>query len=528
MKNRTFEILLIILLIDIFMVAVSLAPDISIPIPGADELKIKVMNYATLTDFKVKDNSKAADSLISAYLDDDSTSNGRLQRHSLIDLGPSIKNDFLTNQQADGSYALDNFFNALLNQKDSAVVRVAHYGDSQLEGDRITCYVRNYFQQKFGGSGIGFTPFDDIASNVNLSRVSSPNWIRYSVFHNRYYNGYYGLSGNVYKFSKYAVVKEKKDTGETKTTDTIAPKLDIKKIYSNATVGISLYPSIYYTHAYLMYGHSDEACAMNVYNQSSNEKILSETLKPAEGFVMHRLDFPSSVRSFKLEFLGNVSPDFYGLLIEGSKGVQVDNYSIRGHSGDGLLLINPEYLAMQLKKLNVKLVIFQYGNNVVPSVRSDKACAQIQQMYLSIFKRFKSVAPNISILVIGAGDMASKVDGEYTSYPFIPKIKEAQKAAALEAGCAYWDLFGVMGGSNSILTWTKKGLASHDGHFTNKGQKLIGKELFNALMVEYNQYQYRQGKPKREIASSEKPEKKVIKKKHKTQASKKTIKKTEH
>jgi len=92
------------------------------------------------------------------------------------------------------------------------------------------------------------------------------------------------------------------------------------------------------------------------------------------------------------------------------------------------------------------------------------------------------------------------IEGEYSSYPFIPKIKEAQKAAALEAGCAYWDLFEVMGGANSILTWTKKGLASHDGHFSSKGQKLIGKELFNALMVEYNQYQYRQGKQKKEVA----------------------------
>ena len=495
------------------MIAVSLAPDISIPIPGSDDLKIKIMNYASLTDFRVKGNSKTADSLINAYLDDDSTSNGRLYRRSLLDLGPTIKNSFLTNKQSDGSYALDNFFSALLNQKDSATVRIEHYGDSQLEGDRITCYVRSYFQEKFGGSGIGFVPFEDIADNMNLSRVSSPNWIRYTVFHDRYGCGYYGLSGNVYKFSKYAVVKAKKDTSETKTGDTTAPKLDVQKIYNNAIVNITLRPSVYYTHAYLMYGRSQEDCSMNIYNLANNQKLLSETLKPSSGFTMYPLNFSSTVRSFRLEFSGSVSPDFYGLMIDGSKGVQVDNYGIRGHSGDGLLLINLEYLAIQLKKLNVKLLIFQYGNNVVPSVKSDKACAQIKEMYLNIFKRFKSIAPDISILVIGAGDMATRIEGDYTSYPFIPKIKEAQKAAALEAGCAYWDLFEVMGGSNSILTWTKKGLASHDGHFSATGQKLIGKELFNALMVEYNQYQYRLGKQKKVVAS---PEKKTQVKKKKT------------
>ena len=149
---------------------------------------------------------------------------------------------------------------------------------------------------------------------------------------------------------------------------------------------------------------------------------------------------------------------------------------------------------MQLKKLNVKLVIFQYGNNVVPSVKSDKGCQLIGDMYTRLFLRFKSAAPGISILVIGAGDMSTMIDGTYASYPFIPKIRDAQKNAALKAGCAFWDLFEMMGGANSVTTWTNSGLGSHDGHFTNKGQKIIGKELFNALMVEYNQYQFRQRK----------------------------------
>jgi hypothetical protein len=174
--------------------------------------------------------------------------------------------------------------------------------------------------------------------------------------------------------------------------------------------------------------------------------------------------------------------------------VQVDNYAIRGHSGDGLLLINPDYLATQLKKLNVHLVIFQYGNNVIPYVNTDRGCEELEDMYYGIFTRFKKVAPNISIMVIGASDMATMYNGAYYSYPYIPKIRDAQKNAALKAGCAFWDLFEVMGGANSILTWTNKGLASHDGHFTNNGQKIVGNELFNALMIEFNQYKFRQRK----------------------------------
>ena len=490
MKNKTFEVFMIILLVDILLVAFSFLPEVSI----SDGLIIKFLHYSSISDFHYKDNSKIADSLISTYLDSTNSNNGKLHRTSLTGLGPKIKNNYLMNPNNEGKYALDNFFKTLLKEKNSSIVRVAHYGDSQLEGDRITCYIRNFFQQKFGGSGIGFVPFDDIANNVNLERISSPNWMRFTVFHNRYYCGYYGLSGNVYKFTKYAVIKSKDDTIGSTGKDSASARINIHEVFKNATVGIALHPFISYNNIFLMYGHSSVGCHMNIYNQANNEKVLSEKLEPAENFTMHKLDFSSSIKSFKLEFSGDQSPDFYGLLIEGNNGIQVDNYSIRGHSGDGLLLINPEYLATQLKKLNVKLVIFQYGNNVIPYVKSDERCTQMEQMYSDIFTRFKNIAPEISILVVGAGDMSFMTDGAYTSYPYIPKIRDAQKRAALKAGCAFWDLFEVMGGSNSVLTWTKNGLATYDGHFTPKGQKIIGKELFNAIMVEYNQYKFRQRK----------------------------------
>ena len=495
MKNKTFEIFLIILLLDISIVAISFIPGIIIPLPGNDRLKIKVIDYTTLFDFRYKDNNRTADSLINKYLSNDSLNYGKLHRTSLSALRPKIENEFLVNPENNGSYALDDFFQALLEEKDKNVVRIAHYGDSQLEGDRITCYIRADFQNKFGGCGVGFIPFDDIANNVNLIRHSSPNWIRYTVFHNRYGGGYYGLSGNVYKFSKYAFVKNKNDSLDNNGADSSPAKTSKKQVaFHNATVCITLSPGIKYSNASLMYGRSSAKCLVNVYNMANNEKIIADSLNPAESFTLHKLDFPSPVRSFKMEFSGDASPDFYGLLIDGKNGVQVDNYAIRGHSGDGLLLMNPEYLAKQLQKLNVRLVIFQYGDNVVPYVNSDKKCEQMEKMYFSIFTRFKNIAPDISILVIGAGDMAAMRDGEYISYRYLPKIRDAQKRAAFKARCAFWDIFEVMGGSNSILVWTKEGLASHDGHFSNKGQKLIGKELFDALMVEYNQYQFRQRK----------------------------------
>ena len=51
--------------------------------------------------------------------------------------------------------ALDYFLKALVDESPSEVIRVLHYGDSQLEGDRVSDYLRNRLQMLFGGEGPG-------------------------------------------------------------------------------------------------------------------------------------------------------------------------------------------------------------------------------------------------------------------------------------------------------------------------------------------------------------------------------------
>jgi hypothetical protein len=60
-------------------------------------------------------------------------------------------------------------------------LRIMHYGDSQLEGDRITAYLRNKLQSQFGGTGPGLVAVADIVPSFSIDRVISDNWIRYSV-----------------------------------------------------------------------------------------------------------------------------------------------------------------------------------------------------------------------------------------------------------------------------------------------------------------------------------------------------------
>lgn len=416
--------------------------------------------------------------------------------------------------------ALDDFFAALIQEKDNTLVRVAHYGDSQLEGDRVTEHIRRNLQAKFGGGGLGYVPFDDVASNSNYTRTNSGKWWRYNVFNmRRKNNSYYGLSGSVFRFAKGSntpdstkasksikiikpdstiklkkdtvkliakadtVKKTKKDTTSTKT----AKALPQNGVLKNASVTYRLAKWVNYERVSLMYGQAKESFGVKCFTLD-NQLIYTDSIAPLMGFANKKLNIPAGLKGFKLEFTGTTSPDLYGLQIDDTTGIIVDNYAIRGHSGDGLFRINDQYLAQQLQGTNTKLIIFQYGANMLPYLESDKECKYYEDAFYRLFKKFKKAAPNAAILVIGNGDMGFVKEGEEKSYPFVRCLSNVQKNAATRAGCSFWSLLDAMGGENAILTWNRKGLCALDGHLSPKGQKIIANLIFKAIMREYNNY----------------------------------------
>lgn len=415
--------------------------------------------------------------------------------------------------------ALDGFFATLIQEKDNTLIRVAHYGDSQLEGDRVTSHIRHNLQAKFGGGGLGYVPLDDVASNSAYTRTNTGKWWRYNVFNmRRKNNSYYGLSGSVFTFAKGSnvadnakanttksiksdstkkikkdtlkliaktdtVKKAKKDTSSTKT----AKALPQNGVLKNASVTYKFSKWVSYKTVSLMYGQATESFGVKCFTLD-NELIYTDSIAPLMGFANKKLNIPAGLKGFKLEFTGTVSPDLYGLQIDDTTGIIVDNYAIRGHSGDGLFKINDEYLAQQLQGTNTKLIIFQYGANMLPYLESEKECNYYEDAFYRLFRKFKKAAPDAAILVIGNGDMGYVKEGEEQSYPYVRCLSDVQKKAATRAGCSFWSLLDAMGGENAILTWNRKGLCALDGHLSPKGQKIIADLIFKAIMREYNNY----------------------------------------
>ncbi len=233
---------------------------------------------------------------------------------------------------------------------------------------------------------------------------------------------------------------------------------------------------------------------MRISDQKSGTEITTLQLTESKPFGLQKVQFAGSCNTLRFDFRTGVNPEIYGFFIDGEKGVQVDNFAIRGHSGDGLLKIDRKFLEQQYDKLNVKLIILQYGMNVMPTVKKEKDLERVRKYYIELFSGMRKRVNGASILVIGPGDMGVIRRGSNVSHPYIGKVVEIIKQAAIENGCAFWNTYELMGGENSIMTWAQKGFAARDGHFINRGQKIIAGEMFKGLMDSYKNFNERKNK----------------------------------
>ncbi|MDX2062133.1 MAG: hypothetical protein SFY70_03660 [Bacteroidia bacterium] len=412
----------------------------------------------------------------------------------------------LSNPLVGGTTPLDGFFEQLAAVDDSTVqlIRIGHYGDSQIEGDRVTMFLRRKFAEDFGGGGLGLLPIVEPTSHFSLERACSANWVRNTVFQNRASHSRYNYGGTVYHYGVGLLARPNPrykapvidSTGKwTEVPKDSAGKPEPEFFYTptgrmEADIVFRLRSGATYATARLLWG-GEATTRLRVYQ--GKDVVYDDTLRGDGTYHELRLPIAAGTNPVKLRFDGP-SPEVYGLVLDPWRGVQVDNLAIRGHSGNELVRIDDGFLAQQLRQHTVRLLILQYGGNVVPWPVTDASFKWLEDDLYKNLMRFKRLAPQASILVVGVADMAHKSEGKVTSYASVPLILAAQKRAAERAGCAFWDLYSSMGGKGSIIRWvhrTPPMAAADYAHFSFGGQKLVAELLYKALMNEYTLYRRR-------------------------------------
>ena len=375
-----------------------------------------------------------------------------------------------------------NLYRFFHHLHDSAFTRIMHYGDSQLEGDRITAFLRNKFQVKFGGTGPGLRPavqpYDYIFTAV---QENSDNWKRYPIYgnvdtlveHNRY-----GVMG---AFSRYAPLRS--DTLPFTDTTFYRAELSISKS------DIAFKRTQEYKNFRLFYGNTKRPVQMKL--MAKGEVVLTDTLQQNLNYGVVESALPDSTGSITLTFAGYDSPDVYGIDLASKTGVIVDNIALRGSSGTIFTKMDFAHSQKMYNDLKPRLFILQFGGNVVPYIKDRKAIKNYGRWFTAQILRLQRICPEAAIIVIGPSDMSTKEKDKYVTYKLLPDVVGTLKEVAQSNGCAFWNMYEAMGGHNSMPSWVNAdpSLARPDYvHFSAKGARLIANMFYNALIFEYTNY----------------------------------------
>lgn len=381
-------------------------------------------------------------------------------------------------QYADSNiFVLNKFFKAL-DMVDRFPVRILHYGDSQIEGDRMTGYLRNEFQKQFGGTGCGLVPIFETFPTFAINQSDSDNWKRFAAFFTKNKKPLHQRFGLMANYSRFTPVVADSLLDESQITKAWVRFSPNKKGYRRAGK---------FNKVRMLYGYNRRPFVAKVF--IDDVLTIIDTLpitETAQTVIWPLVDFPSD---FKIEFEGKDSPDIYGISLESPQGVHVDNMGMRGSSGTVFSKIDRGVLQQNYNGLQPNLILLQYGGNTVPSIHNKKKAAEYGKWFAAQIRLLKRLNPNASFIVIGPSDMSEEVDGKLQTRTFLEPVRDALKKAAFDSGAGFWDLYEVMGGKNSMISWVEANppLAAYDyTHFAPAGAKKLSKLFYSTLMDDYN------------------------------------------
>jgi len=337
-------------------------------------------------------------------------------------------------------------------------IRIAYFGDSMIEGDLITQTLRKQLQESYGSGGIGFIPITSETAEFRstIKHSFSSNWQRFTLLTSKPSMCLYGISGYTFK------------TPEDSSADEAWVDYTLKDKSSR-------FVRLFYT----LLGNPGKIS----YSLNGGDPTEKE-IAPASGIGELSIDLNNS-GNIKLIFPPQKDLCLYGVSFENGSGVVVDNFALRGHSGLNLKKIDGSTLSSFNSLLGYDLIILHYGANI--SDESVEDFGWYESGLTSVIQRLKNGINGAPVLVISATDRAYKDDAGFHSSPVIAKLVRAQKNAAQKTGSAFWNLYSMMGGENSMFAWVSNGLASSDYvHLSAAGASKVGYMLYTALTQKIN------------------------------------------
>ena len=373
----------------------------------------------------------------------------------------------------------DTLFDLFEKAKDEGkTYRVMHYGDSQIEMDRISSVLRQKLQEFFGGSGPNMIPAIQAVPTISVSQQCT-NLKRYTLYgdattqrasHNRY-----GV------MTQFAQVSGEGSISFTQTNHTHA--YENSKMISTVSV---------------LLGRNSKGFTASL--KCDTLTLEPKVLAANDSVSLITWNLPVNVKRGTIRFKGQA--EIYAILLDGEPGVAIDNVALRGCSGTIFTRIDEPTMRQSFALLDTRLIILQFGGNRMPGITSSSSISSYTKELEKQIDYVKQVAPQATLLFIGPADMSKSYNGKLGTWKGLPELNDSLRSMALRNDIAYWDMFHVMGGEGSMVQWVKHkpALAGPDYiHFTLVGAQEIGTDLAKSFTTYYDFYQLRKHVPSESV-----------------------------
>ncbi len=347
-----------------------------------------------------------------------------------------------------------------------AVTRVGHYGDSNIATDLITSTVRENLQARFGDAGHGFVlaakgyiPY----KHHGVRQSSNPDsWETREVVRRQDRYGRYGYGG----------VQSRAMRGAWAHVGT-AKRGDVGKHASRFDIYYELQPR----------------GGKFLVRLDDGKRETVSTKADARGDGVYSIEAPDGPHVIDFRHLRGGPVHFYGVVVErNGPGVVYDSLGLVGARANRLLNFDSDHIKSQLERRGVNLVVLGFGGNEASDDRTEE---EFYEDYVEVIERIRQGRDDLGCLVFSPLDQARRERGRIRTLPTIPLIIEAQRRAARDSGCAFYDTWQAMGGEDSMRHWyqARPRLAMGDfRHATPAGYEIIGNMFYKAILAGFADY----------------------------------------
>ena len=346
----------------------------------------------------------------------------------------------------------DNFISKLANGED---VRIAFMGDSFVEGDIVTCDLREELQSRFGGRGAGFIPADIPFATVRKSiKRASSNWKTYSI------------------------MKPKE------APEALRERLFVSGYLAEGRAGATTRWQA--TNAYPALDSCTQARILLISRDTSRvEVILGDTLRNefmiAGDERVREIYVEGAVDDIRLRVVeGSVM--CYGASMEGAGGVTVDNFSVRSNNGHAIFGTSATVNRQVDEMLGYDLVVLQYGLNIMQ--KGQRVYAKYRDQVRDMIAYAERCFPNAAIVVMGVSDrwVKNAETNAYEPIGSVDALTSYQRAAADSCKVVFWNTSRVMQNLGGMPKFVSNGWAAKDyTHINYVGGRKIASALTDAI-----------------------------------------------